>query len=212
MRDDIGNILKEWREFLADGDGWKSIRYDPTDARAMAHHYHAGQVRKKSKKPYVEHPEAVAEIVRKFYPDDSYLYTLALLHDTIEESSKDTDGKDDTHDKELSVIHDIGLTYGKKMLDDVMRLSHFPGVPYNEYVINLSRFLAPLRVKLADMLHNASDLSPPPGWQSGIVCTKSPKGWIKYRCALVSLENRFNGRPEGISDDHWRELVDTFEL
>ena len=84
---------------------------------------------------------------------------------------------------------------------------------YTEYVSAISSDPILIRVKLADMLHNSSDLSAPPDWNpDDFTCDKSLKGWLKYRCSLMSLIEIHGGRPAPVSDAHWTALKKTFNL
>ena len=110
-------------------------------------------------------------------------------------------------------MHDIGSEHGVGILNDVQSLSHDDSMTYSQYVSAISDDPILIRVKLADMLHNSSDLSQPPSWDpSNFVCSDSLKGWEKYRCALMSLIEIHSGKPGPISDSHWSELKKAFNL
>ena len=53
-------------------------------AKAFATHAHAGQVRKYTGEPYINHPAAVVEIVRSV-PHTPEMIAAAWLHDTVED-------------------------------------------------------------------------------------------------------------------------------
>lgn len=53
------------------------------EADAFATHHHAGQLRKYVGSPYVEHPRAVARLVRRFTHDEP-MVAASLLHDVAE--------------------------------------------------------------------------------------------------------------------------------
>ena len=63
--------------------------FNPTarfaDAVAFATAAHAGQLRKYSGRPYIEHPVAVARMTSRFVHDEDMLLA-AVLHDTVEDT------------------------------------------------------------------------------------------------------------------------------
>lgn len=54
-------------------------------ADAFAERAHAGQVRKVTHNPYIDHPRTVAELVSSV-ADDEHAICAALLHDTVEDT------------------------------------------------------------------------------------------------------------------------------
>ena len=168
------------------------------------------------------------------------MMNVALLHDTIEDAHKNlpddlarSKRKIDSllaqgaisreshsqrmgqiaYDAQVRVMHDIGSEHGISVLNDVQSLSHDDSMTYSQYVSAISDDPILIRVKLADMLHNSSDLSPPPNWDpSTFVCSDSLKGWEKYRCSLMALIEIHGGKPEPVSDLHWNELKKAFNL
>ena len=110
--------------------------------------------RRRSGEPYYEHPKAVRNIMRKFYPQDRIGQLAALLHDALEDYEKGGVFK-----SEEEVLDRIGQSIkNKQVKDEVIRvvkaLTHDKSVDYSQYVTGLSG--TSLRVKLADMLHNIS--------------------------------------------------------
>ena len=85
-----------------------------TKARKFAERYHSGQTRKYTGEPYINHPEAVAELVRSVSHAEEMI-AAAWLHDTVE----DTD----------ATLEDINCHFGYKvaalveMLTDVSKPS-----------------------------------------------------------------------------------------
>jgi len=170
----------------------------------------------------------------------SQMMNVALLHDTIEDAHKNLPNdlarskrKLDSllaqgsisqesyaqrmsqikQDAQVRVMHDIGSEHGINILNDVQSLSHDDSMTYEQYVSAISGDSILIRVKLADMLHNSSDLSPPENWDpDAAVCKDSLKGWEKYRCALLGLTAIYNGKPKPISDPHWDALKKAFNL
>ena len=62
-------------------------RSDPMSPADFARLRHAGQVRKGTELPYVVHPEGVARILRRYYPNRADLEAAGWLHDTIEDTA-----------------------------------------------------------------------------------------------------------------------------
>jgi (p)ppGpp synthase/HD superfamily hydrolase len=81
-------------------------------AEDFATEAHAGQLRKYSGKPYIEHPLAVIELLMRYYDVDETVLTAALLHDVVE-------------DTEVT-IEEIGQIFGKEVAELVYDLTdHF---------------------------------------------------------------------------------------
>jgi len=167
------------------------------------------------------------------------MINIALLHDTIEDAHKNLPGdlerskrKLDTlfaqnlisqesynrrieqinQDAELYVSHDIIDSHGMSIYSDILSLSHDDNMTYSQYVSSLSSDPVLIRIKLADMLHNASDLKQPENWSNNQECDPAAKGWVKYRCALLLLINDHGGKPDSISSSHWDALKKVFNL
>ena len=170
----------------------------------------------------------------------SQMMNVALLHDTVEDAHKNL--PDDlarakrkldslkaqgaisdasynqrmdqiSQDAQIRVMHDIGSEHGMSVLSDVQSLSHEESMTYSQYVSAISDDPILIRVKLADMLHNSSDLSAPAGWDpKTFVCRDDLKGWEKYRCALMGLIEIHGGKPEPVAEAHWSELKKAFNL
>tara|TARA_B100000214_G_scaffold320850_1_gene256179 strand:- start:7754 stop:8740 length:987 start_codon:yes stop_codon:yes gene_type:complete len=143
--------------------------------------------RRRSGEPYYEHPKAVRNIMRKFYPQDRIGQLAALLHDALEDYEKGGVFK-----SEEEVLERIGQSIkNKQVKDEVIRvvkaLTHDKGVDYSQYVTGLSG--TSLRVKLADMLHNISS-------------SPSEKQKLKYKNAINILLDFHGGTPPGIDQKH----------
>jgi len=161
------------------------------DALATAQLAHLGQKRR-SGEEYIEHPKQVANIVYQYY-QDPVLCAAALLHDTLEDAV--AQGNAET-DEEMSSF--IAGSFGDPQLgDDVLRLikslTHEKNVPYTEYLLDLALDPNAIKVKLADMLHNASS-------------SPSEKQLGKYRDALETLRGAHGEPPAGIDSSHWKSL------
>ena len=153
---------------------------------------HRGQKRR-SGEDYFDHPKEVRNIVARMYPKDRVAQLAALLHDTLEDYHKG-----DTFSSEEEVVDEItkGIqdpSERSAIISSVRALTHDKSVPYNEYLVDLSSNQTALRVKLADMLHNASS-------------SPSEKQLQKYRTAFQELLTHYNGSVPGISGRHISEL------
>lgn len=113
---------------------------------------HAGQTRKFTGVPYITHPVAVAKIakdaVSKFETTFSkdLLEAVALLHDVLEDTAV-------TYDELLHV-------FGKDVADRVRILTKVPGETYLQAILRAKGDDVTKIVKLADNIHNSSDLKP----------------------------------------------------
>lgn len=106
-----------------------------------AERIHTGQFRKNSKLPYIVHPIAVAS---KF---ESYvLKSIAMLHDVIEDSH----GSYTTAHIRDDFMPDIS--------EPVIYLTKIDGQDYLTFILRMSKSNAAMKVKLADLAHNMSDL------------------------------------------------------
>ena len=102
---------------------------------------HKGQFRRDGAE-YWTHPFIVAS---SFNTEDERI--VALLHDTIEDTSVTEDTLKD-------------LNYPCHIVRSVLRLTKRPGQSYKEYIANIARDRCATKVKIADILHNTSDQPP----------------------------------------------------
>jgi len=109
-------------------------------ARQLAQRAHAGQKRNKSGLDYYTHPEAVA--ARVAYYDKP----IAFLHDVLEDTNV--------------TAGDLRLAFPDWIVQRVVLLTREKGGSYFDYVMAISYDAATLRVKMADLEHNLSDLEP----------------------------------------------------
>jgi (p)ppGpp synthase/HD superfamily hydrolase len=122
---------------------------------------HAGQKRKDGK-PYITHPEAVADIVdQEFHslmpnseaarniwsPLKSYVIAAALLHDVIEDTFITSE-----------YLRNAGMPV--MVVEMVYMVTKRPGETYFDFIMRLhdSGHVGAKIVKLADLRHNMSDL------------------------------------------------------
>ena len=104
-------------------------------AREIASRAHENQL-DKAGAPYINHPLAVAASVG----DDESAVIVALLHDTIEDTTLDFDDlKDFLTAEEMSALK---------------LLTHDAAVPYADYVRAIKQNELARRVKIADLKHN----------------------------------------------------------
>lgn len=119
---------------------------------ATAMHATENQVRKYGGEPYIVHPEAVANILREYYPDDEELLAAGWLHDVIEDTAVS--------------INTIEAKFGYRVADLVEMVTN---VSLDKSIPRVLRFQANTRhldratargcsLKLADIIHNCSDL------------------------------------------------------
>lgn len=130
-------------------------------AHDIATKAHMGQKRKDGK-PYISHPEAVAQIVdEEFFslmpynetarniwsPLKNYVIAAALLHDTIEDTFVTSD-----------LLHNEG--FPRMVIEMVQMVTKRPGETYFDFIMRLhdSGHVGAKIVKLADLRHNMSDL------------------------------------------------------
>ena len=154
---------------------------------------HSGQTRS-SGGPYISHPIAVSEIIKKYYPGDVTLQKIALLHDAFEDAIDY--GNVENEDELLQMITDAASSVGeaRQIIRTVLSLTHQKDAPYTEYVTALINRPQALQVKLADMLHNLST-------------SPSERSKKKYSKALEAIETVSGGIPPAINSEHWSALI-----
>ena len=128
-------------------------------AAEFAEKAHAGQTRKFSGRPYVTHPQKVAQIVMNFKKSKNLdaLMAAGHLHDTIE----DTDTDYEVLQKEFG---NLVASLVKELTSDGEELKKVGKTKYlTDKMINMSDY--GLVIKLADRLQNIADLaSGKPSW------------------------------------------------
>ncbi len=127
------------------------------DAIEFAEQMHKGQIRKGDKKPYVVHPKAVYSILKSFNVKDKVLLVAAWLHDTIEDT--------------VATYNVIKRKFNKEVANLVKAVSsekkEIQKVGKAEYLLNkmLKMSNNELTLKLADRLHNVTDIMTMPNGQ-----------------------------------------------
>ncbi len=130
----------------------KSILIEMSLEAAMdfAEQMHKGQIRKGDKQPYVIHPKAVYRILQSFKVNDKVLLVAAWLHDTIEDTS--------------ATYNIIKKKFNKEVANLVKQLSSDKkGIEREGKEVYLLKKMLKmdknaLTLKLADRLHNVSDI------------------------------------------------------
>lgn len=115
--------------------------------------------------PYVFHPFHLAEQMK-----DELTTICALLHDVIEDT-----------DYTITDLENMG--FPNEALEALKLLTHNEGVPYMDYVKELSKNPIAKSVKIADLMHN-SDTS-----RLDVVDEWALKREEKYKKALEFLKN-----------------------
>ena len=110
--------------------------YTPMTRRAMclAYEAHHGQL-DKAGIPYILHPVHLAEQM-----DDEITCTVALLHDTVEDTAVTQE--------------DLAKAFPPEVVEAVALLTHDPAVDYFDYIRAIRRNPIAAKVKLADLNHN----------------------------------------------------------
>jgi (p)ppGpp synthase/HD superfamily hydrolase len=140
-----------------------------TKALAYATEAHKGQVRKYTGEPYIEHPKAVADIVRGVRHTPAMI-AAAYLHDVVEDTPIPLT------DIRLAFGEDVaGLVYwltdksrpsdGNRAARKAIDRLHIAAAPPNAQTI-----------KLADMIDNTSSIA-----------ERDPSFWVVYRKEKLAL-------------------------
>ena len=120
-------------------------------ALLYATYKHRGQKRKGSGKPYITHPIAVAKIVYRSTISTTESVTAALLHDVVEDTDTTT----------LDIYHMFGsevATIVDRLTDPEMKGTRKTRKDASrERIANSGDIVQ--TIKLADMLHNLSDVN-----------------------------------------------------
>ena len=111
--------------------------YTPLTGKAMqiAYAAHHGQM-DKAGMPYIFHPMHLAEAM-----EDEISCCVALLHDTVEDT--------------VITFADLETEFPPEVLDALRLLTHKEGTDYYDYVRAIKGSPVAVKVKLADIAHNA---------------------------------------------------------
>jgi GTP diphosphokinase / guanosine-3',5'-bis(diphosphate) 3'-diphosphatase len=113
-----------------------------------------GQQKRASGDPYISHPLEVAAILTDMHLDESTI-AVALLHDTIEDTSATRDEIDDLFGEDIGRLVE-GLTKIKKL--DLVSRKAKQAENLRKLLLAISDDVRVLLVKLADRLHNMRTL------------------------------------------------------
>ena len=186
LREYVRSVICEINEVCGDVDE------DVADALATAQMAHLGQKRRTGE-PYLVHPVEVANIVHRYYPENTVLCAAALLHDSLEDALK-MGNVVSNKDMESLIAGSFGNeSVGQEALRIVRALTHSGGTDYGDYVLAISSDPDVLKIKLSDMLHNLQS-------------APSDKQRQKYKKALQILSPE-GLPPTGISTEHWNALI-----
>jgi (p)ppGpp synthase/HD superfamily hydrolase len=140
-------------------------------AEKYCKHFHEGQKRKGNNTPYEIHPFAVRDILKKYGYSDVLTQIVALLHDTLE----DTLLNENQHEIEkifgweiYKGVYALSKNTAGRHVNDFMPLFKNLGI----ILVDENKILTPQayklrllfnrdtfkRIKIADMIHNTTDL------------------------------------------------------
>jgi len=147
----------------------------------FAEDMHKGQTRKDSR-PYVIHPQAVFAILKSFKVTDKILLVAAWLHDTIEDTSATFNTIKRKFNKETAELV-------KDVTSDPKEISAV-GKPH--YLLNkmLKMSDKALTLKLADRLHNVSDISKNPNNEKLQAATNYILSNLKEKRSLNKIQKK----------------------
>lgn len=120
-------------------------------AGVFAANKHEGQFRKMSGAPYITHPMKVVRILQSVGVKDENLLVSAFLHDTLEDTNT---SYDELKQEFSSTIADLvkELTSSKEEIKRMGKTEYL-----SKHMARMSQ--GALTIKLADRLHNVSDLN-----------------------------------------------------
>lgn len=101
-------------------------------------------VKDKGGRPYILH---CLRVMNNLNSQDEDLNIIAVLHDFIE------DFGGDNHEKLYDSLRDAG--FSNRVITSLRLLTHIKGVPYDDYIKQLSHNEDARRVKLADLKDNS---------------------------------------------------------
>mgnify|MGYP001389798257 CR=1 FL=1 len=129
---------------------------DFEDIEATAQLAHLGQTRRDGSE-YIRHPQAVRDLVQKYYPDNLNAQALALLHDSLE----DAPGNQTASQSEMIELISGSISDREdfeKIIFALNLMTHDKSTDsYEQYLTKV--FSNPLAsiVKISDLIHNLSD-------------------------------------------------------
>jgi (p)ppGpp synthase/HD superfamily hydrolase len=148
----------------------------------FAEQMHKGQFRKGDKKPYVVHPKAVYSILKSFKVKDKVMLIAAWLHDTIEDTT--------------ATYNIIKKKFNKEVAELVKQLSsskkEIEIVGKEEYLLKkmLQISKGALTLKLADRLHNVTDITIMPNPEKMYLQTKYIIDGLREKRNLSKIQKK----------------------
>ena len=118
--------------------GWDSVDL----ARVYAHHYHQGQFRRISGVPYIDHPAAVARMLKE-HGDSVDCQVVGWLHDTLEDT--------------ILSYNEIRDVFGEYVAEGVRYLTRYESQEgYKRKILSAPREIQ--RVKIFDLIDNLTTI------------------------------------------------------
>lgn len=101
-----------------------------TISKDIAVSLHTGIFRNDNKTPYIKHPAKVVEFLKTFGIEDNYIFSIAWLHDTIEENNSNIKNQKELSDyiKNYLVANELKINFSvfeKKILKSVDMLTFY---------------------------------------------------------------------------------------
>ena len=148
----------------------------------FAEQMHKGQFRKGDGKPYVVHPKAVYSILKSFRVKDKILLVAAWLHDTIEDTTATYNIIKKKFNKEVAELVKAVSSSTKEILK----------VGKAEYLLKkmLQMSNNELTLKLADRLHNVSDITTMPNSENMYNQTKYIIDGLREKRNLSQIQKK----------------------
>ena len=128
-----------------------------------------GQQKRASGDPYISHPLEVAAILTDMHLDEATI-AVALLHDTIEDTSATRDEIDTLFGEDIGRLVE-GLTKIKKL--DLVSKKAAQAENLRKLLLAISADIRVLLVKLADRLHNMRTLHFMPAEKRGRIAEET---------------------------------------
>lgn len=149
--------------------------------------------------PYINHPIAVAHELAKHGDEDTDLLCAALLHDVIEDTTR--------NEQEIEKLSAIILAdFGENVLLPVMEVSDNKNLPIDERKELQVKMIANAcnrarKIRIADKICNVRDL-----WEY------PPKGWgIDRKIAYIKWSQRVVEQAQGVNASLEEAFVDVAE-
>lgn len=153
-------------------------------AKKFAALAHKRQFRKDKKTPYINHPEAVVNLLKKIRIKDSNILSAAWLHDTIEDCGISKQVLEAEFNPDIAEIVSA-------LTRNTTRKNYKERIKNSGYAVQI--------IKLADTIHNCSELN-----------SKLPRATIKRK--INDCKSFYLGLAKKISPEFHRELEENLKL